>query len=263
MDPAGSYVGDAGDFLLVNRLARRTEWLHGAMTAYAGAIGISVLAALLAVGWWLARRQADPRSMAALAWAALGTLAAIAVNQPIVNAVAERRPYETIPHALVLVARSADYGFPSDHATMAGAVATGLCYVNRRLGITAWVAALLLGFARVYVGAHYPHDVAAGLALGATVVVLGQLVARPVLTRLLRRLSTTRLRPFIQAGHPAPQPAPGHTGAMDATRPRPTRATATQHVAGGVGTQRHAMEPAVAARGWDIGPDAQAIVERA
>ena len=209
-DLAASYVGDAGDFLLVNRFARHTQWLHGAMTAYAGTLGISVLLALLVAGWWLARRDADPRSMAALLWTGLGTLVAIAVNQPIVNAIAEKRPYDTLRHTLVLVSRSSDYGFPSDHATMAGAVAAGLCYLNRRLGVAAWAAAVLLAFARVYVGVHYPHDVAAGLALGATVVVLGQLIARPALTTLVRRLSTTRLRPLIRADPGAPAARPTH-----------------------------------------------------
>lgn len=128
----GQYLGDAGDFLLINRFAHRTGWLHGFMTFYAGTLGITLLVLLLAAGWWLARQRRDPRAMAALVWAGVGTLVAVGVNQPIVTAVAERRPYQSIPHVLLLVSRSSDYGFPSDHATMAGAVAAGLCYVNRR-----------------------------------------------------------------------------------------------------------------------------------
>ncbi len=201
---AESYLGDAGDFLLINRFAARTGWLHAAMTGYAATYGLVVLVVLLLVGWWLARRSGELRAMAALAWAGLGTLVAVGVNQPIVNAVAEKRPYASIPDTLLLVGRSADYGFPSDHAVMAGAVATGLCYVNRRLGVTAWAAAVLLAFARVYVGAHYPHDVVAGLVVGAAVVVLGQFLARPILTWLLTRLARTPLRPLLVAGRGEP-----------------------------------------------------------
>jgi len=184
----GSYLGDAGDFLLVNRFARRTHWLHGFMTAYAGFLGITTLALLLLAGLWLSRRRGDPRALAAAVWAGIGGLVAVAVNQPIVAAVAERRPFTSIPHVLLLVPHAADYGFPSDHATLAGAAAAGLCLVERRLGVAAWAAAVLLAFARVYVGVHYPHDVAAGLALGAAVVLLGWLVARPMLTAVLARL---------------------------------------------------------------------------
>lgn len=208
---ADSYLGDAGYFLLINRCARRTGWLHGFMTGYASTYGIVLLVLLLAAGWWLARRTGQLRTMAALVWAGLGTLVAVGVNQPIVTAIAEKRPYVSIPHTLLLVSRSADYGFPSDHAVMAGAVATGLCYVNRRLGILAWVAAVLLAFSRVYVGAHYPHDVAAGLVLGAAVIVIGQLAARPVLIWLLGRLVGTPLRPLLVAGRGEAQPTPTHS----------------------------------------------------
>ena len=42
---------------------------------------------------------------------------------------------------------------PSDHATVVGAVAVGLLLVNRRWGIVAAIAAVVMAFARVYVGA--------------------------------------------------------------------------------------------------------------
>lgn len=221
LGPSQQYLGDAGDFLLINRFARRTGWLHGFMTFYAETLGVSLCVLLLAVGWWMARRARDPRAMASLAWAGVGTLVAVGINQPIVSAVHESRPYRSLPHVLLLVGRSSDYGFPSDHATMAGAVAAGLCYVNRRLGITAWVVALLLAFSRVYVGAHYPHDVTAGLLLGAAVIVIGQLLIRPALTAAIRRLSATPLRPLLIAA-PAAK-ADGATGAGHAAAP--TRGT--------------------------------------
>lgn len=196
---ANPYVGDAGDFLLVNHFARRTSWLHGAMTGFAE-YGLVLFAVLMVAGWLLARRSGVPARIAALAWAGLGTLVAVGINQPIVTAIHERRPYQTIPHVLVLVSRSTDFGFPSDHATMAGAVATGLLYVNRRLGLLAWAAALVMAFARVYTGAHYPHDVVAGLVLGAVVIVVGRLVAQPVLTVVADRIGRTRLHPLVRSG---------------------------------------------------------------
>lgn len=214
---ADSYLGDAGDFLLINRFARRTGWLHGFMTGYASTYGLVVLLLLLAAGWWLARNAGQLRAMAALIWAGLGTLVAVGVNQPIVAAVAEKRPYVSIPNALLLVGRSADYSFPSDHSVMAGAVAAGLCYVHRRLGILAWVAAALLAFSRVYVGAHYPHDVVAGLVLGAAVIVVGQFLARPLLLWLLGLLIRTPLRVLVIAGD-RPRP-PASTGSADASAP--------------------------------------------
>jgi undecaprenyl-diphosphatase len=104
-----------------------------------------------------------------------------------------------LPGALVLVDRSPDPAFPSDHAVMAGAVAAGLWLVSRRLGIAAAVAALLMAFTRVYVGAHWPGDVAVGLAFGAAVVVIGHLLSRWPLTWGVTTLTGTRLRPLLTA----------------------------------------------------------------
>jgi undecaprenyl-diphosphatase len=98
---------------------------------------------------------------------------------------------------LVLADRSTDPSFPSDHATMAGAVVVGLWFVSRRLGIVAAIAALLMAFARVYIAAHYPADVAAGLLLGGLVAALTWLLVRRPLTRLAGALAGTRLRPVL------------------------------------------------------------------
>ena len=123
-------------FLSVNDLARATPWLHGPLRLYAD-YGLVVFAGLLVAGWWIARRDGDPTRMAAALWAPLGTLLAVAVNQPIVALVHEARPYDTLTGILVLAAPTTDPGFPSDHATMAGAVLAGLFLVNRRLGAVA------------------------------------------------------------------------------------------------------------------------------
>ena len=188
--------GDRHDFELVNRLARDTGWLHGPVVAYA-TYGVILFAGLLVVGWWLARRSGSARRTAAAVWAGIGTVLAVGLN--LVSLVHEARPYTVIPHALLLVPASADPSFPSDHATMAGAVAAGLFLVNRRLGVIAGALALLMGFARVYVGAHYPIDVAAGLAVGAAVVLLGYAAIRPLLVPVVDALGRSRLRPLVLA----------------------------------------------------------------
>lgn len=179
----------------INEFARDTGWLHGTLLGFAK-YGVVVFAVLLVAGWWVARDR-SPRTMAAALWAGAGTLVAVAANQPLVNGFAEARPYTDHHAILVLATRSADYSFPSDHAVMAGAVAAGLWLVDRRLGIVASIAALLMAFARVYVAAHYPHDVVAGLAFGALVVLVGWWLLSRVLSQLIERLSTTPLRPLL------------------------------------------------------------------
>jgi len=187
-------------FLGINDFARTTGWLHPIATGYAN-YGIGLFAMLLLTGWWLARRNSDRAVIAAAAWAPIAALAAVALNQPIAAAVDEPRPYAVWPNVLVLVHRGADPSFPSDHAVMAGAAAAALLLVHRRLGAVAAVAATVMAADRVYVGAHYPRDVLAGLALGAAIAVVGYLLIRPILTRLLDYLTRTRLRPLLSSDH--------------------------------------------------------------
>ena len=198
-------------FRAINSFARSTPWLHAPMLAYA-TYGVVAVAALLLAGWWLARRAADPAKMAAALWAGAATLIAVGVNQPIVAAVHEARPYTTLSGILVLASRNTDPSFPSDHAVMAGAAAAGVLLVTR--GLLAWIAvaaALLLAFSRVYNAAHYPHDVLAGLALGVLVAVAGYLLVRRPLTALVQRLERTPLRPLLTSA-PAAVTAPQRSG---------------------------------------------------
>lgn len=192
----------------INTFARGTGGLHPLLAGYAR-YGVLLFAGLLLSGL-LSTRARPPRELAAAGWACLATVLAVAVNQPVGNLFDEARPYTTYPQLLVLASRTSDFSFPSDHAVMAGAVATGLLLVSRRLGLLAAAAALLVAFARVYVAAHYPWDVAAGLLLGAAVTLLGWLLLAGALTTStgwLRHQPALRVAFAEQIGTGQPQDA--------------------------------------------------------
>jgi undecaprenyl-diphosphatase len=180
----------------INAFARATPWLHAPAQAFA-AYGVGLFAVLLLAGWWVARRSGRIAGVAAALCAGGATLLAVAVNQPIVHAVHEARPYATLQNIVVLAHRSTDASFPSDHATMAGAVAAGVWIVDRRLGVVAAIAAVLMAGTRVYIAAHYPADVVAGLLLGAIVAVGTWLLLRRTLTWIVSAVAATRLRPML------------------------------------------------------------------
>ncbi|GAB4008391.1 phosphatase PAP2 family protein [Nocardioides ultimimeridianus] len=186
-----------GWFRDVNRFAIHTAWLHGPARLFAQ-YGVAVFAALLLVSWLLARRDGDPRHVAAALWAPFGVLVAVGLNQPISRSVAETRPYTVFPHALTLVARSTDFSFPSDHSVMAGAAAVGVLLANRRLGLITAALAALMALTRVYVGAHWPLDVVAGLAIGAGFALASYAVVRPLLVRIVERLGQSPLRVLVR-----------------------------------------------------------------
>jgi membrane-associated phospholipid phosphatase len=62
--------------------------------------------------------------------------------------------------------------FPSDHAAVFFGLAYAIYRVDRKVGAIAFAFAGLLGFARVYLGYHYPTDVIGGGALGVFCVAL-------------------------------------------------------------------------------------------
>ena len=180
-------------FRWINRLANRTGWAHGFFTSYAK-YGIVLFAALLVAAYIDGRQHDDLRAIAGSVGAAGAALVALGIGQLIGGAIDRARPYEAMTGVHLLVDKTTDFSFPSDHATAAGAVAVGLLLTNRRWGIVAAVLAIVMAFTRVYVGAHYPGDVLAGLALGGVVAAAGAVLVVPLLTRLAEHLSRTRFR---------------------------------------------------------------------
>jgi membrane-associated phospholipid phosphatase len=69
------------------------------------------------------------------------------------------------------------------------------------------LAAVAMGLSRIYVGAHYPHDVLAGLVLGALVGVATVALAWRYATPLVARLRHSRLHSLLVT-EPAPAPTP-------------------------------------------------------
>jgi undecaprenyl-diphosphatase len=126
-----------------------------------------VLVALIFLIPWRQRCQTR-RSGAVLATAAAGL--ALLVNQPIAHSVDRLRPYLAHPaHAHLLISRSHDPSFPSDHAAGAFALAFGIWLYDRTLGAVLLAIGAVLAFSRVYVGTHYPGDVVAGALIGMAV----------------------------------------------------------------------------------------------
>lgn len=193
-------TADDGWYRDVTSFAQDTGWLHSAMSAYT-TLSIGVLCLMLVYAWWSARRRADRTAMAAVLWTGLGTAVCVAAGLTLKQVFTETRPCLALaPVATVQPCPGpSDYSFPSDHTTIAAALAVGLWLAHRKLGLIAVALTLIEGFSRVYLGQHYPHDVVAALMLSAVIMLLGWLVLRRLLERVIGALESSPLRPVVTA----------------------------------------------------------------
>src|SRR5439155_21211162 len=90
-----------------------------------------------------------------------------------------------------LMAHEADASFPSEHVTIVAAASGPFVWGRARLAGVLLVATLLVAFARIYVGIHWPADVLGAVALGLLVAYVLSRIRTPfdpLEAWLLRRL---------------------------------------------------------------------------
>lgn len=106
-------------------------------------------------------------------------LAAVSVSYVLKVAFGRPRPRVGMDNLEALVRDPDKYSFPSAHAASSTAIAVGTALRAPAVGIPLAVLATLISFSRIYVGVHYPLDVAAGILVGGSVA-MTEPVWRPV-----------------------------------------------------------------------------------
>jgi undecaprenyl-diphosphatase len=125
--------------------------------------GVPIMVASVALQWWGGVGVGQTRRRHAIVSAGLSFLVGLGLNQLVLLFIDRIRPYDAgISH--LIVARSADSSFPSDHATAAFAIAFAYLFCGKsRDGLVYVMAAFLIALSRVYLGTHYVSDVAGGV----------------------------------------------------------------------------------------------------
>lgn len=100
-------------------------------------------------------------------------LVALSLSQIIVHPLkmilSRERPYKIIEQLNTFGINLKDYSFPSGHTTASFSIATTIAINIPRLSILVFTIAIIVGISRIYLGVHYPTDVAAGIILGVVI----------------------------------------------------------------------------------------------
>jgi membrane-associated phospholipid phosphatase len=171
---------DAWAFLLFNLRGSRPMWLDRVMLGFTQ-IGSGITALGIALVLFLAGDHLLAYELI------LGTLTLWMLVELLKLLVHRARPFILLTQARIVGYRAFGRSFPSGHTSQVFFMAT---LVVQHFDLSVWVvfllyiAALLVGITRMYVGAHYPRDVLAGAILGSAWGLLVVIVDGYVLNRI-------------------------------------------------------------------------------
>ena len=77
-----------------------------------------------------------------------------------------------------------DFSFPSGHTIASFEAATVLLKNSKKLGIPAYILAILVAFSRLYLYVHYPTDVIASIILGTLFALIGDALASVIAPKI-------------------------------------------------------------------------------
>jgi|tagenome__1003787_1003787.scaffolds.fasta_scaffold20612883_1 undecaprenyl-diphosphatase len=126
-----------------------------------------------------------------------GALLAVVVGRGLQNMLPGRlRPMHepavnfVVPYYVHPVGLDGWSSFPSDHAVLFFALSTALFLINRPIGVMAYIWTIVVICApRLYLGYHYPSDIAGGAVIGVLLMIVAMRVQVPaVVSGILTRL---------------------------------------------------------------------------
>jgi len=153
---------DAGVFAFFNTHGRRPQWLDRTMRSITEiGNGIVTLGIALALYFFVTPHLAYEY--------VFGTLSMWLIVELMKVLIHRSRPFTKLTDVRVVGTRARGKSFPSGHTSQAFYMSTIFIryfHVSVLTAIALYLAALIVGITRMYMGMHYPRDVLAGAILG-------------------------------------------------------------------------------------------------
>jgi len=149
------------------------------------AVSIPLMVILTGLLWFLARPGGDRKWKLACASGYAAAALAYIVNVVIHSIHDRARPYEA--HAIRHPwSTSTDSSFPSDHTSLSFAIAFAVLMFDTAAGAVFLAIAAIIGVGRLFIGAHYPGDVLAGVLVGLVSAYVVVKLLQPFVLRVVR-----------------------------------------------------------------------------
>lgn len=160
------FPGESLSVVTTHALSRAGFAVPGMTHISDAALALLAAVTLVSLAWsWREHPQFRPVAVSS----AVGVALAYGTSEALKLLVQQDRPCGRWPS--VGECDLADYSFPSNHATLAFGALMTIALVLDKLSVTigALILAVMVAAARIFAGAHYLHDVAAGAVLGIVI----------------------------------------------------------------------------------------------
>jgi undecaprenyl-diphosphatase len=146
-------------WVVMHRERWLTPLMRGLSVVGRGGLVWIAIGLILAIPRWMPRRALGQLVLAIL----LASTCSDGVLKPLF---ARERPFASMTDVTIIGGRPQDASFPSGHSANAFASAYVLAHVMPAAAGGWWLLAASIAYSRIYLGVHYPADVAGGAIVG-------------------------------------------------------------------------------------------------
>ncbi|MDA1904348.1 undecaprenyl-diphosphatase [Bacillus cereus] len=148
-------------FRTINDLGKQYSFLNPAIVFLAEYM-VYIFALIILVYWFTGSRKSRMMIIQAMVAFVIAEVIGKIVGKVHLN----YQPFAVLPDVNKLVDHAVDNSFPSDHTILFFSICFSFWLVHKKTGWLWLILALCVAISRIWVGVHYPFDVAIGALIG-------------------------------------------------------------------------------------------------